>query len=151
MNKADSDVVSVIGLSFLNVGSGTGYLSTLVGLIIGRKGINHGVDVYEDAIDYANKNVTKFIKYGEAFDHNEFCKPFFVRANGLCLDSNFRLYDRVYCGARIPDEKCLENIKRLVKPHGILIYPYNESVSIQPFYLFISLSHFGFMEVGFLT
>ena len=41
------------GLSFLNIGSGTGYLSTMAGLILGRNGINHGIELHADVVEYA--------------------------------------------------------------------------------------------------
>ncbi|PKU36583.1 protein-l-isoaspartate o-methyltransferase domain-containing protein 1 [Limosa lapponica baueri] len=56
------------GLSFLNLGSGTGYLSTMVGLILGPFGINHGIELHSDVVEYAKEKLESFIKYSDSFD-----------------------------------------------------------------------------------
>ncbi|NXU63966.1 PCMD1 protein, partial [Horornis vulcanius] len=71
------------GLSFLNLGSGTGYLSTMVGLIL----------------EYAKEKLESFIKYSDSFDKFEFCEPAFVVGNCLEIASDSHQYDRIYCGA----------------------------------------------------
>lgn len=69
------------GLSFLNLGSGTGYLSTMVGLIIGPYGTNHGIEFHEDVVQYAKKKLDEFQKCSAALDEYEFCPPKFVQGN----------------------------------------------------------------------
>lgn len=115
------------GLSFLNIGSGTGYLSTMVGLIIGPYAMNHGIDIYPDLLEYSNKNVEYFIKYSPGFDHSKFCKPRFFLCDVAALETDLK-YDRVYCGARIPNERFLDNVKKFVCASGILIYTFGESL-----------------------
>lgn len=117
-----------LGLSFLNIGSGTGYLSTLVGLLLGFHGVNHGIDFHEDVLKYSAQKVEEFMKYSNGFDSITFCKPDFVLGNVECIDPSFRQYDRIYCGARIPTDKSREEIKKLLKDDGILIYPFGEHV-----------------------
>uniref|UniRef100_A0A1B6KHR3 Protein-L-isoaspartate O-methyltransferase domain-containing protein n=1 Tax=Graphocephala atropunctata TaxID=36148 RepID=A0A1B6KHR3_9HEMI len=113
------------GLSFLNIGSGTGYLSTMVGLMIGPYGINHGVEMHLDVIKYAYDKLHDFKKNSPALDCFEFCEPVFVKGNGLCLPSDMRQYDRVYCGAACPDNH--ENyMKNLIKVGGVLVMPHND-------------------------
>ncbi|XP_043545271.1 protein-L-isoaspartate O-methyltransferase domain-containing protein 1 [Chiloscyllium plagiosum] len=59
------------GLSFLNLGSGTGYLSTMVGLILGPFGINHGIEIHADVVDYATEKLDSFIKNSDSFDKQD--------------------------------------------------------------------------------
>ncbi|GLV32321.1 Ionotropic receptor 68a [Carabus blaptoides fortunei] len=115
------------GMSFLNLGSGTGYLSTMVGLILGPYGINHGIEIHDDVVQYANKKLEEFKKYSTALDEYEFCAPKFTQGNCLCLNSEFPQYDRVYCGAACPENH--ENyIKNFVKVGGVLVMPLNDKL-----------------------
>lgn len=117
-----------LGMSFLNIGSGTGYLSTLVGMLLGSTGTNHGIEIFQEVIDYANSKIDEFIRFSEGFNFHQFNRPVFTKGNMYCFAADFRKYDRVYCGARVPDEKTKEQLKDLVNPGGVLIIPYGENV-----------------------
>ncbi|XP_029644721.1 dentin sialophosphoprotein [Octopus sinensis] len=115
------------GLSFLNLGSGTGYLSTMAGLILGPYGINHGIEIHPDVVEYANERLEEFKAKSEMFDEFDFCEPKFTVGNCLQLGSGIRLYDRVYCGAACPAEH--ENyMKNLISIGGILVMPLKEQL-----------------------
>uniref|UniRef100_A0A6P7FGF4 Uncharacterized protein LOC114327769 isoform X2 n=1 Tax=Diabrotica virgifera virgifera TaxID=50390 RepID=A0A6P7FGF4_DIAVI len=116
------------GLSFLNLGSGTGYLSTMVGLILGTHGVNHGIEYRRDVILYANKKLEDFKRHSGAIDEFDFCEPKFVQGNCLCLTSDWNAqYDRVYCGAACP-EQFESYMKNLLKVGGILVMPLNDQL-----------------------
>ncbi|XP_026776912.3 protein-L-isoaspartate O-methyltransferase domain-containing protein 2 isoform X1 [Pangasianodon hypophthalmus] len=116
------------GLSFLNLGSGTGYLSTMVGLILGPFGVNHGVELHADVVEYAYQKLDYFIKTSDSFDRFEFCEPSFVVGNCLEIPPESRQYDRVYCGAGVQKE--YENyMKNLLKVGGILVLPLEEKLT----------------------
>ncbi|XP_028158296.1 uncharacterized protein LOC114351326 [Ostrinia furnacalis] len=115
------------GLSFLNVGSGTGYLSTLVGLILGSGGISHGVEVHPIVLEYSIKKMSQFLENSPNVDEFDFCQPKFYGGNGLCLAPLQAPYDRVYCGAGCPEE--YQNyFKQLIKVGGILVMPLNDNL-----------------------
>ncbi|XP_006873385.1 PREDICTED: protein-L-isoaspartate O-methyltransferase domain-containing protein 2 isoform X2 [Chrysochloris asiatica] len=113
------------GLSFLNLGSGTGYLSSMVGLILGPFGVNHGVELHSDVIEYARQKLDFFIKTSDSFDKFEFCEPSFVTGNCLEISPDCTQYDRVYCGAGVQKEH-EDYMKNLLKVGGILVMPLEE-------------------------
>ncbi|XP_043989870.1 protein-L-isoaspartate O-methyltransferase domain-containing protein 1 [Gambusia affinis] len=116
------------GLSFLNLGSGTGYLSTMVGLIIGPYGVNHGVELHKDVVEYARQKLDEFIKNSDSFDKFEFCEPLFVVGNCLEISTDSHQYDRIYCGAGV--QKDHENyMKVLLKIGGILVMPIEDQLT----------------------
>ncbi|XP_029579220.1 protein-L-isoaspartate O-methyltransferase domain-containing protein 2 [Salmo trutta] len=116
------------GLSFLNLGSGTGYLSTMVGLILGPFGVNHGVELHQDVIEYAYQKLEFFIKTSDSFDRFEFCEPCFVIGNCLEIAPESGQYDRVYCGAGVQREQ-EDYMKNLLKVGGILVLPLEEKLT----------------------
>lgn len=69
------------GLSFLNLGSGTGYLSTMVGLVLGSGGVNHGIEIHEDVVQYARRKLEVFKRQSGAIDEFDFCEPQFMQGN----------------------------------------------------------------------
>ncbi|XP_060940708.1 protein-L-isoaspartate O-methyltransferase domain-containing protein 1 [Limanda limanda] len=116
------------GLSCLNLGSGTGYLSTMVGLIIGPFGVNHGVELHKDVVEYAREKLEDFIKSSDSFDKFEFCEPVFVVGNCLEISTDSHQYDRIYCGAGV--QKDHENyMKVLLKIGGILVMPIEDQLT----------------------
>ncbi|CAL8324170.1 unnamed protein product [Merluccius merluccius] len=116
------------GLSFLNLGSGTGYLSTMVGLILGPFGVNHGVELHPDVIEYAYEKLDFFIKNSKSFDRFEFCEPCFVAGNCLEIAPETQQYDRVYCGAGVQRDH-EDYMRRMLRVGGILVLPLEDKLT----------------------
>ena len=45
----------------------------------GGHGLNHGIELHQDVIDYANERLQYFMKDAIGFDHFEFAVPNFVQ------------------------------------------------------------------------
>ncbi|XP_034175728.1 protein-L-isoaspartate O-methyltransferase domain-containing protein 1 isoform X1 [Osmia lignaria lignaria] len=112
------------GLSFLNLGSGTGYLSTMAGLILSQHGTNHGIELHEDCLKYAYERLEEFKQKSLALDEFDFCEPLFIQGNCLNVAPG-RQYDRVYCGAACP-EGHEGFIRQFVRVGGILVMPFKD-------------------------
>ncbi|XP_068629852.1 uncharacterized protein [Battus philenor] len=110
------------GLSFLNIGSGMGYLSTMVGLLLGSSGISHGVEIHPTVVEYAIEKNTQFMGQSPVLDEFDYCEPKYFLGNGLCLAPLQAPYDRVYCGAGCPVEYT-DYLKQLIRIGGILVMP----------------------------
>ena len=81
-------------MSFLNIGSGTGYFSTLIGYIIKKDAINHGVELYESTVRFAREHVDDFLQHSLP-DTKDICPPIFIAGNCFRLDTEQMKYDRL--------------------------------------------------------
>lgn len=81
-------------MSFLNIGSGTGYFSTLAGYMIKRDGLNHGIELYTDLVKFSNEKVQQFLEHGPP-DTKEICAPVIIAGNCCRLDTDQFKYDRL--------------------------------------------------------
>lgn len=89
--------------------------------------MNHGVEIHEDVISFAQGKLHDFIMEYPAMDEYEFCRPQFVLGNCLTLSSSNRRYQRIYCGAACP-EQYETYMKHLLQVGGILVMPMNDQL-----------------------
>ena len=80
-------------MSFLNVGSGTGYFSCLVGHLLKKEGINHGIELHSEMVHFARERVTDFVRNGPA-GATDVCTPTMIAGNCFLLDQSQMKYDR---------------------------------------------------------
>lgn len=103
------------GNSFLNVGSGTGYLSSIVSEITG-KSMHHGVDVHEDVLDHAKAMLKNQGK--------EYIQFFHMNVHDVDISRSPR-YQRIYLGACAGGES--KRILDLLEIGGVLVGPFATS------------------------
>mmetsp|Transcript_908 Transcript_908/g.880 ORF Transcript_908/g.880 Transcript_908/m.880 type:complete len:600 (-) Transcript_908:113-1912(-) len=101
------------GMSFLNVGSGTGYFNSIVGELIGNQATNHGIDIWPETVAHARERCrlrgTRNIE--------------FTVGNVYQLDVNHTMrYDRIYLGACANSRS--KYLYRLLEVGGVLIGPF---------------------------
>jgi protein-L-isoaspartate O-methyltransferase len=110
-------------ISFLNIGSGTGYLSSIVAHIVGSTGICYGIEINRQAYEHGVSSVNR---WKEENDHVELPLLEFIRGNGLNIDAKvgeaIHGFDRIYVGAAVERSK-LNELASLLRLGGILVGP----------------------------
>jgi len=136
-------------LSFLNVGSGTGYLSCIVAEVLGPRSLNYGVEVHEDVVEHSRASIEKWKNVREkqitggkrlsptsaqaikraindAAPHIEI-----IHGNGLQISASSGEsvvgFDRIYIGAAVEREN-LPKITKLLSPGGVLVGPVDDEL-----------------------
>lgn len=118
------------GQTFLNVGSGSGYLSCLVSYIIGPTGLCHGIDISEDLVAHSQKVTAVWLSKQKSDKSSSLLKlnDSIVFITGNCFDidvlhtSNCCKYDRIYIGAGCPFDR-KEFFYSMLADDGILVLP----------------------------
>ncbi|KAI6224460.1 hypothetical protein M3Y99_01394300 [Aphelenchoides fujianensis] len=109
------------GMAFLNVGSGTGYFNTCAGYLLGHTGTNHGVEIYENLVEYAREHLAAALRTPEAAAFS-FCIPEFFVGSAFYVRPSIK-YDRIYCGAQVPTHR-RSFFGYMLKVGGIMVLPY---------------------------
>lgn len=110
-------------MSFLNIGSGTGYLSSIVAHILGPTGMCYGIELSRQAYDHGITSVNRW-----KGDNDEVELPLmeFLLGNGLNIETKTGEasygFDRIYVGAAINRSKLAE-LAALLRFGGILVGP----------------------------
>jgi len=117
------------GLSFLNAGSGTGYLTCIAAAILGPRSVHYCVEIHEDVIRHSKIAIDVWKK-----THSSTPMTYnidLIHGNALELNPNVGEcalgFDRIYIGAAI-HKLNLHMFKKMLKPGGILVGPVGDEL-----------------------
>jgi len=116
-----------LGLSFLNIGSGTGYMSTVMALLAGKNAVHHAIEVHQNMYEYSIERSKAFASSCDTGEHGiahvEFC-----HGNVFDLDLGATIkYDRIYIGAGCP-ANYQNHLADLLATGGILVGPFDDEL-----------------------
>ena len=109
-------------MSFLNVGSGTGYVSCIVADIMGCRSSHYGIEIHLDVVKHSKNSIDAW-KRASTRDspHIEI-----IHGNGLEVNAtngeSLVGFDRIYVGAAV-ERRNLNKLTTLLRPGGILVGP----------------------------
>lgn len=111
--------------SFLNLGSGCGYLSSLVACIVGPQGRYVGVELHEETVEHSRQAVQRWKAHTDVPAKTAILE--FLQGNALEIDTSqgeAKLgFDRIYVGAAIENPEHLRKIVNLLNEGGIFVGP----------------------------
>jgi len=114
-------------MSFLNIGSGTGYVSCIVADIMGTRSSNYGIEIHMDVVKHS-KNAIDAWKHASARDSAQI---HIIHGNGLEVDATCGEcamgFDRIYVGAAV-ERRNLNKLTALLRPGGILVGPVDDEL-----------------------
>jgi len=116
------------GLSFLNAGSGTGYLTCIAASILGPRSVHYCVEIHEDVISHSREAIAAWKKCPASQGISNID---FIHGNALALNTNKGEcalgFDRIYIGAAI-EKLNLPMFKKMLKPGGVLVGPVGDEL-----------------------
>lgn len=118
--------------SFLNVGSGTGYLSCIVAAILGPQSLNYGVEIHKEAVQHSLNSIKQYrIANDDIFSKQTNNHMKIIHGNGLHISTEFgecrHGFDRIYIGAAVSKEDFL-HFEKLLALGGILVGPVEDEL-----------------------
>jgi len=119
-------------VSFLNIGSGSGYLTCVVSEILGPRSLYYGIEIHKDALIHCENSVAAWkAQSNRTLNERSQTHMQFIHGNGLNILPNVGEspmgFDRIYAGAGI-DTLQLKEIKKLLSPGGILVAPVEDDL-----------------------
>ena len=110
------------GLSFLNLGVGTGYMSCIVGHILGHTSRQVGVDIHADVVDHCRASIDQW----RANCPRKMPIMDIIHGNALNIDVEQGEaaigFDRIYVGASLEGQK-LRSLVKLLRLGGVFVGP----------------------------
>ncbi|KAG2379639.1 hypothetical protein C9374_006756 [Naegleria lovaniensis] len=126
------------GMKFLEVGSGTGYVTALASFIVGEEGCCTGLDIDENVIGFAKQKLIEFCTSAHGCQYAaQMCEIEFVKKNILIPKSlnipilSYENFDAIFCGLEITTDT-LKYFESVIKTNGKLV----ASLSDKCLYLF---------------
>eukprot|EP00543_Licmophora_paradoxa_P005520 CAMPEP_0202442050 /NCGR_PEP_ID=MMETSP1360-20130828/1538_1 /ASSEMBLY_ACC=CAM_ASM_000848 /TAXON_ID=515479 /ORGANISM="Licmophora paradoxa, Strain CCMP2313" /LENGTH=473 /DNA_ID=CAMNT_0049057293 /DNA_START=98 /DNA_END=1519 /DNA_ORIENTATION=- len=114
-------------LAFLNIGSGTGYVSCVVASILGYTSTNYGIEIQNDAVLHSRDAIDR---WKQAYS-GKLPQIQIVHGNALniLLDKGEATvgFDRIYIGAAI-NRTDLNKVTCMLKPGGIMVGPVGDEL-----------------------
>jgi len=126
------------GLSFLNVGSGTGYVSAIAARLLGARAMHYGIEIQPKLVEYSRAKLDQLGHASVQLLH--------LDAATLEPESSMR-FDRIYVGAGASEDATF--LMRMLEVGGILVGPFDSEGGSQRLIKCVrsSENHFSISEL----